>query len=189
VYEKIKLEIEEKQMGFHGKKSRKWYTDDNKERDDLAKEHPAGDMGQAVVAVGFLIVWIADSFLLRWTVFLQSSVPFYVSIPGAVIIAAAACYILGRAHNIVFKEVRLPAAVIEKSVYKMVRHPMYLGVLLFFLAFTMATLSLASLGVWVVMFFFFNHIAAYEEKMLEKKYGAEYSAYKKRIARWIPGVW
>jgi protein-S-isoprenylcysteine O-methyltransferase Ste14 len=176
-------------MKFHGRKSHNWYTDDSRERDDLTKEHPAGDTGQLIFAVGFFIIWIADSFLLRWAVFLQSFIPFSVSIPISVLIAAAGCYIGGLAHHIVFKEVRRPPAVIEKSVFKMVRHPLYLGMLLFFLAFMAATLSLASLGFWFIMFFFYNYIAVYEEKMLEKKYGAQYSAYKQRVARWIPGVW
>ncbi|MBN1798910.1 MAG: isoprenylcysteine carboxylmethyltransferase family protein [Spirochaetales bacterium] len=172
----------------HGK-SKNWYADDNKERNDLTKEHPFGDSGQLMLAVIFLLIWLADSFILRWTVFLQSSLPLYASLSVGVLIAAAACYLVAKAHQIVFKEVRRPPAVIEKSVFKMVRHPMYLGMLLFFLAFVAATLSLAALGFWLIMFFFYNYIAAYEEKMLEKKFGERYLAYKHRVARWMPGVW
>ncbi len=162
---------------------------DHRSRNDLAQEHPFGDMGQLILAATFLIIWTVDSFIGRWTVFLQLYVPLYISIPLGVLIAAAACYLGGEAHHIVFKQVRETPVVIEKSVYKLVRHPLYLGSLLLYLAFIAATLSLASLAFWIIVLFFYNFIAAYEEKMLEKKYSDEYQAYKGRVARWIPGIW
>ena len=40
-------------------------------RDDLVGEHTFGDMGQLILLVIFLVVWVADSFFLHYTTFLS----------------------------------------------------------------------------------------------------------------------
>jgi protein-S-isoprenylcysteine O-methyltransferase Ste14 len=159
------------------------------ERPDLAGEHPAGDMGQIILAIIFFIIWFTDSFVLSWTVFLQEYVPLYLSIISAVIIAVLACYFEVKAHNIMLKEIRKTSIVVDKSVFKVVRHPLYLGSILFYLALIVSTLSLAAVGIWIIIFFFYDYISAYEEKLLEIKYGDAYREYEKKVAKWIPGIW
>jgi len=158
------------------------------DRADLAAEHPLGDAGQLLLGLIFMIVWVLDSFFLHWTVIFRQYIPWYVSAAAGGIIGAAAVYLALNAHRIVFAEVRETPAVIEKGVFRLVRHPMYLGSILLFLALTVASLSLASLAVLSSICLFYNHIAAYEEVMLEQKYGKPYLQYKARVARWVPGL-
>jgi protein-S-isoprenylcysteine O-methyltransferase Ste14 len=156
------------------------------DRADLAEEHPLGELGQLVLALVFLAIWAADSFLLRWTLMLQAYIPWFVSVPVGAAIAALAVYLALKAHTIVFGEVRETPAVIDKGVFGLVRHPMYLGSVLFFLALAVATLSLAAMGFLVVVFIFYNHIAAFEENVLIEKYGNAYRDYRRRVGRWFP---
>ena len=63
---------------------------------------------------------------------------------------------------------------------------MYLAVILFFVALIFATLSLLSLALGILIFFFYNFIAAHEEKLLEEKLGQDYREYKNKVPRWLP---
>jgi protein-S-isoprenylcysteine O-methyltransferase Ste14 len=61
----------------------------------------------------------------------------------------------------------------------LVRHPMYLGILLFCIAFLFVSVSLVSIGIWIVFFIFYYRMAAYEEKSLIKILGEAYVAYQR----------
>ena len=65
-------------------------------------------------------------------------------------------------------------------------HPLYLGSILFHLGLAVSTASLFAMAMVVVIFFFYNHIASYEEKILAQRWGEEYRSYKKRTGRWVP---
>ena len=75
---------------------------------------------------------------------------------------------------------------IRKSVFGMVRHPIYLGEILFFLGFLILSLSLAAMAVWVVAVAFLHFIAKYEEKLLLARFGDEYAKYLREVPRWLP---
>ena len=55
---------------------------------------------------------------------------------------------------------------VDSGVYALVRHPMYLGILLFCLAFISISTSLVSIEIWITFFVFYDRMAAYEEKSL-----------------------
>jgi protein-S-isoprenylcysteine O-methyltransferase Ste14 len=78
------------------------------------------------------------------------------------------------------------AKVIDTGVYGRVRHPMYFGMLLILLAFTIATLSILSFIVWAAFFIFLDRMATYEEKDLTKKLGQQYVKYQRRVHKWLP---
>ena len=40
----------------------------------------------------------------------------------------------------------------------------------------------------VVIFFFYNYIASYEEKLLEVRFSEEYRHYKRRTGKWVPVI-
>ena len=50
-------------------------------RDDLTGEHKIGDAGQLIIAILFLVVWILDSFVLKYTTFLNNYFPLAAQIP------------------------------------------------------------------------------------------------------------
>jgi len=71
--------------------------------------------------------------------------------------------------------------VINKGVFRFVRHPMYLAAILLYLSFLIFKLSLAALLVWIVSLLFYHLIARHEEKLLLDYYlSVAISIYKTR---------
>jgi len=118
-------------------------------RDDLTGEHAVGDGGQLAFALLFGTVWIADTFFLYHTTFLNRLVPLGIRIPlgGALLILAA--YLAVKGLAIVFGEMREEPEVITKSVFGVVRHPIYLAESLAYLGLLLISLSMAAAVVWV----------------------------------------
>lgn len=82
-----------------------------------------------------------------------------------------------------------PKKLVVSGLYRSVRNPMYVGVLLViaghFLWF----------GYWILLpygglFFLSTHsfVTFYEEPFLRKQFGAEYEAYLREVPRWIPRI-
>ncbi len=158
----------------------------HEDRNDLAGEHVLGDLGQLILLAIFLLVWILDSFVLEYSTFLLVYVPVSVRIGAALVLMLCSVHLVRSGLRIVFGELREQPAVIRKGVFKIVRHPIYLGSILFFLALWMTTLSLVSALVWIGIVAFYDFIARYEEKLLVNKFGADYNQYMRDVPRWIP---
>ena len=152
----------------------------------LEGEHPYGDLGQVILLFVFLTVWIADSFFLRWTTFLSAMIPLWIRLPLAALAFCAAAYLAKKSHDMVFGGETLPDRVLETGIYGRLRHPMYFGAIQIYKGLCISTMSIASAGFLVLIFFFYNFIAAYEEKILIQKYGTDYEVYAKRVSRWFP---
>ncbi|MFH2036634.1 MAG: isoprenylcysteine carboxylmethyltransferase family protein [Candidatus Zixiibacteriota bacterium] len=155
-------------------------------RDDLAGEHKFGDAGQIILFLIFIIVWILDSFVLKYTNQLSNYINIYIRIAVSLVLIIFAFYLFKTSHNTIFKTVRKEAVVISEGVYSRVRHPMYLGAILLYLALIIFSMSIAGWFVWIIGLLFYNYIACYEEKILIKKYGAEYVRYMSKVSRWLP---
>ncbi|MGH9554362.1 MAG: methyltransferase family protein [Terriglobales bacterium] len=80
-----------------------------------------------------------------------------------------------------------PKFLVTSNLYRMVRNPMYVGVVMvvagegLFLQ-SVAVLRYAALG-W---FGFHLFVVLYEEPTLRAKFGAEYEEYCRRVPRWLP---
>jgi protein-S-isoprenylcysteine O-methyltransferase Ste14 len=148
-------------------------------------EHPWGDAGQVVLFVLFVILWVADSFLLRWTTFPAGAVPLALRLVLAAIVWVVALWLVKSGHVVVSGEER-PQEIIRSGAFRIVRHPLYLGTLLFYLGLTIATLSLLSLAMFIVIFRFYDVIALYEETLLLAKFGQSYRSYCSVTGRWLP---
>jgi protein-S-isoprenylcysteine O-methyltransferase Ste14 len=148
-------------------------------------EHPYGDAVQLLLLVVFLIVWIYDSFFWHKSTFLANYIPVYIRLILSAVVVVTGYYLFRSCHFITHKESR-PKGVVETGIFAYVRHPLYLGAILFYLGLVMFTISLFSLFLFVVIFFFYNYIADYEEKLLEAKFGEAYAEYKNRTGKWVP---
>jgi protein-S-isoprenylcysteine O-methyltransferase Ste14 len=77
-------------------------------------------------------------------------------------------------------------ALVTQGVYRLSRHPMYLGFVLILVG--VATL-LGSLSPWLVLPIFIllmeSVFIRVEERMLGEKFGEDWLAYKKKVHRWI----
>lgn len=155
-------------------------------RPDLTGEHPIGDVGQIVLFLLFLAVWIADSFFLGYTDFLAASVPLYVRLPIAVLLLIAAVMMAKSGHDTMLGEFREEAVVVRAGAFGLVRHPLYLGTILVYLGLSVITLSLAAVAVAFAACLFYHSISRYEEKLLLARFGDEYREYMKDVPMWLP---
>jgi protein-S-isoprenylcysteine O-methyltransferase Ste14 len=160
-------------------------------RHGLGSEHPLCDRIQLLMLILFFVVWGLDS--LGFFIFWYSTVIFQVLtfpplLAGTIVSLALSFYLVSKSHKAVLEQVQNPPQLVDSGVYAWVRHPMYLGILLFCLAFLFVSVSLVSIGIWVAFFVFYDRIAAYEEKSLIEVLGEPYIAYQKRVAKWLPGV-
>jgi protein-S-isoprenylcysteine O-methyltransferase Ste14 len=149
-------------------------------------EHPYGDLGQIIILFGFLVIWILDSFVLKFSIFLTRYVPLYLRLIAAGLILVPAIYLIRSGHRAVSDEVLSSPRLLTDGAFARVRHPLYLAALLFYVFLIAITPSLVSIFVFVGIFFFYNHIATHEENFLEQKFGQDYRDYKKKVAKWIP---
>ena len=80
-----------------------------------------------------------------------------------------------------------PKTVVAVGLYRWVRNPMYIGVLLIILgqaiAYGSLTLVVYATVMWLVVHAF---VVLYEEPDLSKRFGDAYESYRRAVPRWIP---
>jgi protein-S-isoprenylcysteine O-methyltransferase Ste14 len=149
-------------------------------------EHTVDDVGQIVLACLFMAVWISDTIFFKYTVFLNQYVPTSVQIPVGAFILVLSAYLAIKGLSTVFGKEREEPVVIRESVFKVVRHPIYLSEILFYLGLLILNISLAAAAVWIIAIGFLHYISCYEERMLVTRFGKEYEQYMKEVPMWIP---
>jgi protein-S-isoprenylcysteine O-methyltransferase Ste14 len=150
-------------------------------------EHPFGDAGQLILAGLFLVVWIGDSFFLHWTTLLKNRVPESIRMTLMGLAALTAIILLVMGHKVIVGKER-PNYVVDTGPFRYVRHPLYLAALLGYFAMAISSLSLLSFALLITIYVFYNYIASYEEKLLEKKFGKACREYERRTGKWLPQV-
>jgi protein-S-isoprenylcysteine O-methyltransferase Ste14 len=104
---------------------------------------------------------------------------------GTVVFLSFGLYFISKSHKAVFNDGQTQAKLINSGVYGFVRHPMYLGILLFCLSFLFISVSLLSIAIWIAFFIFYDKMATYEKKSLTEILGEEYVNYQKRVPKWL----
>lgn len=80
-----------------------------------------------------------------------------------------------------------PRELVVRGLYRFVRNPMYVGVLLAIIGQAVSFGSVPTLWYGIgVAFFFHLFVVLYEEPALQRKFGACYTDYAKVVPRWIP---
>lgn len=158
------------------------------ERHDLIGEHAFGDIGQIVLLILFMIVWIADSFFFKYSTLLTDKIPVYIRLLIGLPVLFISGYLIKKGLRIIFGKVRIKPEVIEESVFKIVRHPIYLGSILFYLGLIILTCSIASKVLWIIIIIFYYFISKYEEKLLLDEFGIKYKNYIERVPMLIPNI-
>lgn len=154
--------------------------------EDLTGEYFAGDAGQVILALLFAVIWVADSFFLEYTTFLNQYVPPVIRISFGILFLALSGWLAKTGLSIVFGEKREKSVVIRKSVFNIVRHPIYLSEILLYLGLLILNISLAAAVVWIIGIVFLHYISRYEESLLLARFGKEYEQYMKEVPMWIP---
>jgi protein-S-isoprenylcysteine O-methyltransferase Ste14 len=160
----------------------------HKGRKDLAGEHKITDIGQVILLVIFMVVWVIDSFFLKFSTFLSDYIPIYVTIPlGFTILIISGVFAFTGLRK-VFKEVREKPQAVTSGTFAYCRHPIYFGSILLFVGLSILSWSLTAFGISVIVIIFYEYVATYEEKLLVEQFGQEYRDYQKKVPKWIPGL-
>jgi protein-S-isoprenylcysteine O-methyltransferase Ste14 len=123
------------------------------------------DNYQAVVITGIAV--FAVGFIIRWIAIYQLGKMFTVNV------------VISDTHTLK-----------TSGLYKIVRHPSYLGLLLIIAGLGVSLDSALSLLVMLVpSFIALNYRISIEEKALIEEFGEQYIAYKRRVKKLIPGIY
>ena len=155
-------------------------------RPDLAGEHVWGDFLQLITFILFLGITVLDYLFLKSYPLMRSFLPLWFRLSISICLFALAGYLSLYGIKIVFGEYRDKPVMITKGMFSFIRHPIYLGALLVYLAVFMLTTSLISLFVWVVAIYLYNWLANDEEERMLKIFGKQYQEYIKQVSKWIP---
>ena len=160
-------------------------------RHGLGSEHPLCDRIQLLMLILFFGVWGLDYlsfFIFGYSTVIFQALTFPLLLVGTILFLGLSVYLISKSHKAVLEQVPDPPKLVDSGVYAWVRHPMYLGTLLFCLAFLFISVSLISIIIWIVFFMFYDRMATYEEKSLIEILGEPYTAYQKRVSKWLLGV-
>jgi protein-S-isoprenylcysteine O-methyltransferase Ste14 len=81
-----------------------------------------------------------------------------------------------------------PRKLVVQGLYRYVRNPMYVGVLLILLGEALLFESVALLEYAAGWFVVINLVVLlYEEPMLRSQFGESYERYRRAVGRWVPG--
>ncbi len=124
--------------------------------------------------------------LLEVPAFMRITVAAIITLTGAGI-SLAGVIAFRRAHTTVNPmKPEATSALVCSGIYKATRNPMYVGVL-----FVLCAWAVFLSSVWALLgpLFFVLYISRFqiapEERVLVDKFGAEYSAYKSKVRRWL----
>ena len=155
----------------------------------LGVEHPYCDTIQLTILILYFVVWGTDvlgHFVFNISTILVSLPSFPLLVFAVILSIGLGVYLTLKSHEAVFDEIAAKPKLIDSGVYSKVRHPMYLGILMFCLGFLFVMFSLLSLGIWVIFFIFYDMMATFEEKDIIRKLGDQYVDYKKHVGKWFP---
>jgi protein-S-isoprenylcysteine O-methyltransferase Ste14 len=161
-------------------------------RHGVGLEHPLCDRVQLVMLILFFAVWGIDSlsfFVFGYSTVVFEALAFPVLFAGTLVFLCLSFYLVSKSHKAVLEQVHDPPELVDSGIYAWVRHPMYLGIMLFCLAFLFISVSLVSIVIWIGFFIFYDRMATYEEKSLIEILGEPYLVYQKRVSKWFPGLY
>jgi len=157
-------------------------------RPDLVGEHKYGDLWQLIVFVIFLIVWISDSFIFHYSDFLRYYLNPSVRLIFGLAVLLISAYLAFSGLKIIFGKIRKKPEIVREGVFGVIRHPIYLGAILFYIGLFIFTLSMLSLAVIFMIIILYVYLGRYEEKLLIGKFGSSYRDYMKDVPGWLPGL-
>lgn len=150
----------------------------------LGIEAPHSHPLQLLSMIAFTSVWILDSLVFSISTLLNRYIPLVVRIVIFIILIVIAYLLIRFSNNILFRSPENKNELITEGLFKHVRHPMYLGVLLIYLACIFLSISLISFVIWILIFIIYDRLATFEEKQLQLLFKEKYLEYKKKVPKW-----
>ncbi len=147
-------------------------------------EHPFGHYGQIISFVLFIVVWGLDSFRFHFLPQIGLAVPPLVRISLFVVLVTFAIVLMNDGHRVLSDDHKVGKLATD-GYFRITRHPLYLGILIFYLALSILTASFLSFMSLIFIFIYYDFIARYEEKYLYLKFGESYLNYWKKTPKWL----
>jgi protein-S-isoprenylcysteine O-methyltransferase Ste14 len=150
-----------------------------------------GPRGEGWVAIQFVVLWAVVATGLLGPAW-DGSARLVTSAIGAVLLGAGVALAVRGARDLRRAFTPLPyprpeAQLVQTGVYRLVRHPIYGGLVVTALGWGLVTASPATLGLAVVLLGFFELKSRREEIWLVERF-PEYRAYRVRTRRLIPWI-
>ena len=158
-------------------------------RHGIGLEHPLCDRIQLFMILVFFLVLLIDIlsyFLLSFSTIVLSMISQPWLLIPALVFFSLSIVLVSKSHNVVFDVPKDAPHILDTGVYGVVRHPMYLGILLFCLGFLCISTSLSATIVLIIFFIIYDRMTMFEECDLEQRLGEEYRSYKQRVSKWVP---
>jgi len=153
-------------------------------RNDADAELPHAHLLQVLYLILFSTLWLLDSFIFSFSIFLATLIPLVIRLILAISVLALGFSMISLGHWLLFNK-KLPG-LISTGIFAHVRHPMYLGYILAYLGCIVGTMSLFSIIPWLLITHLYAKMGNYEEQKLEQKFGEEYLEYTRKVPKWIP---
>jgi len=154
--------------------------------------------GKQVVGRWLAVVWMAVGFFLLWflpfgdrrglLVFANAEALRYIGLGlgmGGGTLRVAALTALGRQFS-GYVTVQENHRLVQTGIYSVIRHPMYLGVLLSMPGFGLVFRSWLTIPILILSAIFVAVRIHQEEKLLQQHFGADFDAYRRRTWRLLP---
>jgi protein-S-isoprenylcysteine O-methyltransferase Ste14 len=159
---------------------------DIKRHEGHEREAPNSHIYHIVLPIIFILIWVLDAHVFGFSTFLNIFVPFVLRLILFIIVWIMAIIFIMLSHRTLFKSHHPSDKLITDGILGYTRNPMYFGILLIYIAFLFLSISLISLGLFIVVFLVYNWMVNYEEKILIEMFGEEFMTYKKNVSKWIP---
>ncbi len=156
------------------------------EHGGLAEAHPQTHLRIIVSFILNITTIILDIFFLRVSENFTLSIHPVIQLISFVSLAGFSVYLLKLTQNTVYGDEQ---KLVDTGIYAYTRNPMYLAGLILNFSFILLAMSIIALISFIVIFLLYNNMVNFEETKLEKKLGQEYLEYKKKVKKWIPGIY
>lgn len=150
------------------------------------REIPNGHIYHALMPIVFFITWILDSNIFRISTFLNDFIPFSFRTFLFIVVLGIALIFIMLSHRTLFSTHQPSDKLITTGILSYVRNAMYFGILLIYIAFVLFSISIITIGLFIIIFLIYNWMVNFEENILESMFGDEYLEYKKKVPKWIP---
>jgi len=150
------------------------------------REIPNAHIYHVILPIVFFLIWFLDSKVFRISIFLNDYISFIIRLILCIVVLAISLTCISLSHRALFKSHQPSNSLITNGILGYVRNPMYLGILLIYVAFIFLSISLISIGFFIPVFLVYNRMVNFEEKILENLFGEEFLEYKKKVGKWIP---
>ena len=155
-------------------------------RPDLAGEHPVGDTYQLIAMLVFVAAILLDYFLLGFPQKFGSMVSLWARLPFSLALFALGGWLALHGIQVVFGEYREEPIMITYDMFGWMRHPIYLGAILIYVAVLLLVPSLIGFIVWLGVLGLYQWLARHEENLMLVIFGDQYREYQQRVPMWLP---